>query len=434
MDVGKSHREPLGRTLLQPAPLPQAQAHESSLTALSPELRASRTSARRARPHESSPDETVGRRHYARLRSLLFRMDPECAHELTLRALSLASRSRATSGWLRALSEGTPDPSLAVTSFGLTFPNPIGLAAGFDKNAVAVPALASLGFGTIEVGSVTAVPRMGNPRPRLFRLTEDEALINRMGLNNVGSAVVAARLRRAKRMHAGVLPPIGVSVAWSGLGAIEDAHLDYRDALCDVWDVADYIVLNVSSPNTSGLRGLQDPRRLSRLLRTARELGRTLGEKPILVKLAPDEPDESLVLTVKAAADEGAAGFVATNTTVRRPRLTSDKAVEGGGLSGRPVASRSLSVLGLIVSTTDLPVVSGGGVFDAEDARRRLDAGAVLVQLYSSLVFRGPALPGILTRELAANPPVSRPRGNGIRPGVREPVAAGPRATQVPAP
>lgn len=334
---------------------------------------------------------------YRRVRPALFRLDAERAHELTLRALELASRSRLA---LRALhaayGAGARAAGSGVEAFGLRFPNRVGLAAGLDKNGVAVPALAALGFGFIEVGTVTAVPQPGNERPRLFRLVEDEALINRMGFNNQGAAALARRVAEAKRAHGDWLPPIGVNVGKSRVAAPEEAPADYRASLAAVWDVADYLAVNVSSPNTPGLRDLQATGPLRAVLTEAQAVAEDRGAKPVLVKLSPDLSADALREAARVAEGEGAAGLIATNTTVSRPGLKSEHASEAGGLSGRPLAPLSLAALRALTHATSLPIVSVGGIFSAEDVSKRLAAGATLVQVYTSFVFSGPGSPSSL--------------------------------------
>ena len=337
---------------------------------------------------------------YGLARPLLFRLDPEAAHELTLRALRLASASRG------ALSElerhyGGDDPRLRVSVFGLDFPNPIGLAAGLD-----IPALASLGFGSVGVGSVTAVAQPGNPRPRLYRLREDEALVNRMGFNNHGATLLARRLARLRGLASDdrrrPRVPIGVNVGKSRSAAAADAERDYLAALRAVWRFADYVVYNVSSPNTPGLRDLQEREPLERLLAAADGLAGELGRVPVLVKLSPDLSTDQLRVVAEVAAASGAAGLIATNTTTTRPGLRSVDAGEAGGLSGRPLADLAASVLKVLRGSTSLPLVSVGGIFDADDVLDRLRAGASLVQLYTSFVFAGPGLPRRIKRDLLA--------------------------------
>lgn len=332
---------------------------------------------------------------YEVLRPLLFRLSPETAHELTMAALRLASGSQALVGELRRYFGGD-DPRLSVSAFGLEFPNPIGLAAGLDKDGVAIPALAALGFGAVEVGSVTAVAQPGNPRPRLYRLPQDEALINRMGFNNHGAAQLARRLASLRELAAGdkrrPTVPIGVNVGKSRSAAAADAERDYLAALRSVWPWADYVVFNVSSPNTPGLRDLQEREPLVRLLAVARELTGELGPLPVLVKLSPDLSADQLRVVAEVAEDSGAAGLIATNTTLTRTGLSGAHAAQAGGMSGRPLADLALAALHELTSMTTLPLVSVGGVFTAADVVERLRAGAVLVQLYTSFVYRGPGL------------------------------------------
>jgi len=349
---------------------------------------------------------------YDIVRPLLFALDPEAAHELTMSALRLASASDTLVGELQR-HYGGDDPRLAVSAFGLRFPNPIGLAAGLDKDGVAIPALAALGFGSVEVGSVTAVGQEGNPRPRLYRLPEDEALINRMGFNNRGAARLARRLQRLRELTHGdkrrPQVPIGVNVGKSRAATAADVERDYQAALRAVWQPADYVVFNVSSPNTPGLRDLQEREPLVRLLDVARELAGELGPLPVLVKLSPDLSTDQLRVVAEVAQNSGAAGLIATNTTVSRPANLIGGGGQAGGLSGRPLAELATSVLSELVGMTSLPLVSVGGIFTAADVLERLRAGAALVQLYTSFVYRGPRLLGSIKESL-----VSRLDAEGI--------------------
>lgn len=335
---------------------------------------------------------------YRLIRPALFRLEAERAHELTIAALALASRSRLILRLLQSTYAAKANAQPATELFGLRFPNRVGLAAGLDKDGVAVPALAALGFGFLEVGTVTARPQAGNERPRLFRLVEDEALINRMGFNNRGAAALAERVRRARREHGEWLPPLGINVGKSRAVATADAAADYRASLSAVWDVADYLTINVSSPNTPGLRDLQASEPLRAVLRQAHAVAAERGAKPILLKLSPDLEPRALAEAAKVSEGEGAHGLIATNTTVARQGLHGPRAAEGGGLSGRPLAAASLRALETLTNATGLPVVSVGGVFDQADVRQRLAAGAALVQVYTSFVYRGPGLPSALAR------------------------------------
>lgn len=336
---------------------------------------------------------------YRTVRPLLYRLEPERAHHLVMTGLGLASRNAGALAALRALHD-VRDPRLEVRAFGLVFPNPLGLAAGLDKDAVAVPALAALGFGAVEVGSVTALPQPGNPAPRLFRLVADEALVNRMGFNNAGAEVLARRL--AAWRERGALPPVGVNVGKSRAAPVEAAIGDYDASLRTVWNVADYLVLNVSSPNTPGLRSLQDRAPLTALLRHVRGLQEEMGPRPVLLKIAPDLSDAALEEVAAIAMAEGVAGLIATNTTVERPPLVSPAAAETGGLSGRPLARRSLEVLRVLRASTSLPIVSVGGIFEADDAILRLEAGADLLQLYTAMIYCGPGIAKQILRGVLA--------------------------------
>ncbi|HZJ09937.1 MAG TPA: quinone-dependent dihydroorotate dehydrogenase [Trueperaceae bacterium] len=345
---------------------------------------------------------------YQLAKRLLFRLEPERAHEWTLRALGLASRSELALRTL-ATTKAAFDARLRREVFGLTFPNPIGLAAGLDKDGVAVPGFAAFGFGALELGSVTALAQPGNPRPRLLRLPEEEALINRMGFNNRGAAALAERLAdvRAAAARAGrSLPPLGVNVGKSRAVEAVSAEADYRAALVEVWPVADYLVINVSSPNTPGLRDLQDEEPLTRLLATVREVAEQQGEKPVLLKLSPDLSPEQLRSAAVVAERWGMVGLIATNTTVSRPGLSAASAArvggQAGGLSGKPLAPLALDALRTLREATRLPIVSVGGVFSIADVVERLTSGATLVQLYTALIYRGPGLVDELCRGLLA--------------------------------
>ena len=337
---------------------------------------------------------------YTRLKPLLFRSDAERVHELVMGALSWTAERP---GALRILGAACTvrDPRLSTRAFGLTFPNPVGHAAGFDKNAVAVTTWAALGFGFVEVGSVTAHAQGGNPKPRLFRLPEDEAIINRMGFNNEGAEAVAARLTTLRKTG-GVRVPLGVNVGKSKVTPLDGAPQDYLGSLRALWPHADYFVINVSSPNTPGLRALQERERLDELLGAVGEFTASQPPKPVLLKLAPDLNDAALAEVAELAVTHRLAGLVATNTTVSRGGLKTSLD-ESGGLSGRPLRARSLEVLHFLTGLgTGLPVVSVGGVATSDDVFTRLRAGACLVQLYTSLVYEGPLLVGRLNRGLLA--------------------------------
>ncbi|MRX42423.1 quinone-dependent dihydroorotate dehydrogenase [Agromyces kandeliae] len=327
---------------------------------------------------------------YRLLFSLGFsRMDPERAHHLAFRVI----RALPALGIGRLVERATgPSPELAVEALGLRFPSPFGVAAGFDKDALAVVGLGNLGFGHVEVGTITAVPQPGNERPRLFRLIADRALINRMGFNNGGADAAAGRVSRlSRRRHR---PVLGVNIGKSRVTPVERATEDYVRSTKVLAPHADYLVVNVSSPNTPGLRGLQELDALAPLLEAVRAAA---GRTPLLVKIAPDLDDTEVVRICELVVRLGLDGIIATNTTISRAGLVTPaaevEAIGAGGLSGAPLAARSLAVLKLIREHVpgDLCVVSVGGVETAEDVQERLDAGATLVQGYSAFIYRGPS-------------------------------------------
>jgi len=331
---------------------------------------------------------------YQRLRPLLFRLDPERAHALTLHLLAAAGGLAPLRAWLRRVF-WLENPGLGVEAFGLKFPNPLGLAAGYDKDGAALAGLACLGFGHVELGTVTPRPQAGNPRPRLFRLPEDEGLVNRMGFPNAGGEALLRRLGRGQ--PEGVR--VGVNIGKGVETPLERAVEDYLTLLRLFHGACDYLAINVSSPNTLGLRRLQARDQLEALLRALADerlqLAAASGRRiPMLVKLAPDLEDDELADAIEAIIRSGMDGVVATNTTVTRRGLLSPRGGETGGLSGRPLRARSTEVVRRIVSLSEgrLPVVGVGGVFGPEEAREKLDAGAVLVQVYTGLVYRGPGL------------------------------------------
>lgn len=339
----------------------------------------------------------------SRFRKLLFRLDPETAHHLTLGLLRLAGGLAPIRSVLRRTFL-VPHPSLRLRAFGLDFANPIGLAAGYDKDGIAIHGLACLGFGHLELGTVTPAPQTGNPRPRVFRLAADEALVNRMGFPNRGGMALSRRLGRRRPKHV----VIGVNLGKAADTPLDDAAGDYRRLVSMFFGLADYLVLNLSSPNTPGLRRLQDAPALTRLLEEVnlerRQLEAQTGRKvPILAKLSPDLEPRPLQAAVEAIAGAGLEGIVATNTTLIREGLISAEAGEVGGLSGAPLRGRSTDFLRRIVHLTkgSLPVVGVGGVMDPRAARQKLEAGASLVQVYTGLVYRGPGLVRDILRDLA---------------------------------
>jgi dihydroorotate dehydrogenase len=332
-------------------------------------------------------------------RSVLARLDPERAHGLAVAAIRTIPRL----GLTALVRRGTrPDDSLAVDALGLHFDSPFGMAAGFDKDARSIRGLYALGFDHIEIGTVTAIAQDGNPRPRLFRLIADRAVINRMGFNNRGAAAAAVRLRReSRRRHR---PVIGANIGKSRVVALDDALEDYRFSARLLAPVADYLAVNVSSPNTPGLRGLQGRELLEPLLRAVLE---EAGATPVLVKIAPDLDDPAIDELARLAVDVGVAGIIATNTTIGRENLTSEQhliaAAGEGGLSGAPLAQRSTAVLRRLRAAVPAHfcIISVGGVDTADDVAQRLAAGATLVQGYTAFLYRGPLWARGINRGLA---------------------------------
>lgn len=321
------------------------------------------------------------------LRPALFQINPESAHHLAMLGLAVVARSDA----VRAIVARTPDPRLGRTVFGLRFPSPIGLAAGFDKSADVLPAWAALGFGFVEAGTITPRPQPGNPRPRVFRYPEQAALINRMGFNNDGAETVATRLAALRASGRWPAIPVGMNLGKNKDTPLEQAASDYTTAFDRLRPYADYVALNISSPNTPGLRTLQGREALEPLLDAVQ--ARNLAQKPvlpILVKLAPDLGWDEIEMMLEVATRWGAAGLIATNTTLDHSSLPGPD--EAGGLSGRPLRERSTAVLRFITERTRLPVIASGGVMDADSALEKFDAGAALVQVYTGFVYQGPAL------------------------------------------
>jgi dihydroorotate dehydrogenase len=360
---------------------------------------------------------------------VLTRTDPERAHHAAFRAIRAArpvlTLAESAQMARRVGADG------AVHALGLTFPHPLGLAAGFDKNAVGIDALAALGFGHVEIGTVTGEPQPGNPKPRLFRLPADRAIVNRMGFNNDGAEVVARRLaaraaaicadstRHRRRLgtpsaptrRAGVVV-VGVNIGKSKVvdeGDQAAVQADYEKSAGLLAPYADYLVVNVSSPNTPGLRSLQAVDRLGPLLEAVRRRADAVTDHrvPLLVKIAPDLADDDVLAVADLATGLGLDGLIATNTTISRAGLASDPAeverVGAGGLSGRPLTARSLEVLRLLKDRVgdELTLVSVGGITTPADARARLDAGATLLQAYTAFVYEGPRWPRRLVRGLA---------------------------------
>ncbi|MFB6267687.1 MAG: quinone-dependent dihydroorotate dehydrogenase [Halodesulfurarchaeum sp.] len=328
---------------------------------------------------------------YESLKPLLFSLPPETAHDMVVRLLQVGQRDPILGALTRRFA--VDDERLYTQVFDCHFPNPVGVAAGFDKNARIPRSLAALGFGHAEVGGVTAEAQPGNPRPRLFRLPSDEALVNRMGFNNDGADVVGRRLAESQAPDV----PLGVNIGKSKATPMDEAPADYRYTYERVADHADFFVVNVSSPNTPGLRDLQAREPLQRILDALLDA----GADPLLLKLSPDLHREAIAEAVDLAEELDLAGIVATNTTTRRPEgLQHPNRDEEGGLSGRPIADRSTEVVRFVAGRTALPVVGVGGVFTAHDAYAKIRAGASLVQLYTGLIYRGPTIARDINRRL----------------------------------
>ena len=344
------------------------------------------------------------------IRPALFSQESEVIHNHTLAALGWTSRREifceATAAFFTA-------PELPVELFGLRFPNPVGLAAGMDKHAAAAPARPALGFGFSELGGVTWQAQPGNPAPRLFRAVDDEALINRMGFNNVGAEALAAQLARWKQLGRWPAHPVGINLGKSKATPLEQAAGDYANSFRVLWPFADFFVVNVSSPNTPNLRQLQDKAALDEILAAVQEINAAHSRiaqagsrenevprppKPVLVKVAPDLAFEALDEILALAGPRGLAGIVATNTTIARPETADEDLkrlyAETGGLSGRPLRARSTEVIRHLHRQTDgaLPIIGVGGIFTAADAWEKITAGASLVQIYTSLVYEGPSV------------------------------------------
>ena len=323
-------------------------------------------------------------------RPLLFRLPAESAHEVAIKMLSVAAK---------ILGSGLKFPQgKPVDCFGLRFPNAVGLAAGMDKNAAALPAWPLMGFGFVEIGTVTALPQPGNPKPRVFRLPRQKALINRLGFNNEGAEAVALRLAKWKSSGRWPRVPVGINLGKSRVTPLEDAAGDYARSFRLLRDHGDYFAVNVSSPNTPGLRELQQAAQLRLILRAIGALNK--DGKPLLVKISPDLTPAQIADTVACGEEENIAGWIATNTTLDHSSVPSDSDTEGG-LSGEPLRAKSGAILRELKASTKLPVIGVGGVSDAASARAKTEAGAKLVQLYTGLVYGGPSLPGKIAAGLA---------------------------------
>ena len=332
---------------------------------------------------------------YQHLRKALFALDPERSHHLSMDAIGAAERL----GLMSLFSTQIPDDPVEL--MGLTLPNPVGLAAGLDKNAQAFNGLGALGFGFVEVGTVTPRPQPGNPHPRLFRLPEAEAIINRMGFNNEGVDYLLERVKH--RRYSGVL---GINVGKNFDTPVEKAADDYCLCMEKVYAHADYITANVSSPNTKGLRDLQFGDSLSKLLEALKDKQKSLASEhdryvPLAVKIAPDMDDDAINHVAKALRDQGIDGVIATNTTIDKSSVENlEHGKEEGGLSGRPLTERSTEVIRKLSDALkgEIPIIGVGGIFDGESAADKIRAGATAVQIYSGFIYRGPEV----IREAAA--------------------------------
>lgn len=334
---------------------------------------------------------------YDKLRPLLFALEPETAHKLTLYGLGVAQRSN-FAHWI-----AKPPQDLPVSAFGIDFPNPVGLAAGLDKNADHLDALAALGFGFIEVGTVTPRPQAGNPKPRMFRLPAHEALINRMGFNNAGIDALVRNVETSS--YRGVL---GINIGKNRDTPNDEAVNDYRLCMRRAWELASYLTINISSPNTKGLRDLQEEDSLRRFIGQLREEQEALAgqhgqRKPMLLKIAPDLEEAQMDAMAEVLTEAGVDGLICTNTTLDRSGVQgAPNADQDGGLSGRPLRERATHVLkGMRQRMGEaLPIIGVGGITEGNDAAERLDAGANLVQIYTGMIYRGPRLIGECVEEI----------------------------------
>ena len=348
---------------------------------------------------------------YFLLKPILFKFDPEKVHYFVTRNLSRFNRFPAGAALSRAI-WAINDSRLEQEVFGLKFKNPVGLAAGFDKNASVISEMANLGFGFVEVGTVTPLPQDGNPKPRMFRLPPDGALINRMGFNNLGADVVAEHIaayrKNASSAQKGLI--IGGNIGKNKITPNEEAVNDYIKCFDRLFDVVDYFVVNVSSPNTPGLRELQEKEPLLHLLNTLQQRNsKNCISRPILLKIAPDLTNEQLDDIVEIVQTAGIAGVIATNTTISREGLLSADELksETGGLSGKPLTQRSTEVIAYLAkrSKNAFPIIGVGGIHSEKDALDKLQAGASLIQLYTGFVYEGPGLIKRINKEILTQKP-----------------------------
>jgi dihydroorotate dehydrogenase len=345
---------------------------------------------------------------------MFFKMDPEKAHHLVIDGMAACGKVPGLGSLMNAMYGVDSIPELQTNVLGIAFPHPVGLAAGLDKNGVAADGFSSIGFGFAEVGTVTPKGQVGNPQPRLFRLPPDEALINRMGFNNDGADAMAASLAKRKVNRI----PIAVNIGKNKDTPNELAHEDYRACIRKLYEYGDFFVVNISSPNTQGLRDLQHGDELKKLLEAVmQEMRSQAGSrgalaKKVFVKIAPDMSDEQLAHTVSTIMDSEVSGIIATNTTLSRDGLSHRNAGETGGLSGKPLTRRSTEVIAAVYRQTGgrLPIIGSGGIFTAQDAYDKIRAGASLVEIYTALIYKGPELLRELTSGL-----VERLRKDGYR-------------------
>ncbi|EAQ48980.1 quinone-dependent dihydroorotate dehydrogenase [Leeuwenhoekiella blandensis] len=328
------------------------------------------------------------------VRPLLFKFDPEGVHHFSFRSIKLLSKLGLTR--LAKSSFQVEDKALEREVFGLKFKNPVGLAAGFDKDAKLYQELSDFGFGFVEIGTLTPKPQPGNPKKRLFRLKEDQAIINRMGFNNGGVEAAVTRLKKNKNVL------IGGNIGKNKVTPNEEAFNDYKICFEALYDYVDYFVVNVSSPNTPNLRALQDKEPLTKLLAGLQELNKLKGGKPILLKIAPDLTDEQLLDIIDIVKTTQIAGVIATNTTISREGLKSENKEETGGLSGKPLKDRSTEVIRFlsVKSNKAFPIIGVGGIHSAADALEKLEAGASLIQLYTGFIYEGPELIKRINQEI----------------------------------
>ncbi|MFV8269732.1 quinone-dependent dihydroorotate dehydrogenase [Flavobacterium sp. GT2N3] len=330
------------------------------------------------------------------IRPILFWFDPEKVHYFTFSVIQFLSKIPGFSFFFKSMYD-IDDPRLETEVFGLKFKNPVGLAAGFDKDAKLYTELSNFGFGFIEIGTLTPKGQEGNPKKRLFRLKEDRAIINRMGFNNGGVLEAVERLKQNK----GVL--IGGNIGKNKLTPNEEATSDYEICFDALYDYVDYFVVNVSSPNTPNLRALQDKEPLTHLLQTLQNKNLAKPrQKPILLKIAPDLTDEQLLDIIAIIQDTNIAGVIATNTTISREGLQSNNKTEIGGLSGKPLTQRSTEVIRFLSEKSNkaFPIIGVGGIHSAADALEKLDAGASLVQLYTGFIYEGPSLVKAINKKI----------------------------------